>query len=241
MAKIKLRDGSKVADERLTRLVHFDERSRNYPVRKLLAKDQKQPRKRTWRCLQVLDQGVEGACVGAACTHELIARPKEVKGLNMKFARERVYWEAQKLDPWEGGAYPGAKPKYEGTSVLAGVKVLQQMGYVKEYRWAFGIDDLILAVSHIGPVVLGVVWYEGMFEPHSCGYLHITGKLSGGHAILCNGINPKEEYFTLHNSWGPKWGNTGEAKISFEEMRRLLKEDGEAVVPVVRAIPKTKR
>jgi C1A family cysteine protease len=174
--------------------------------------------------------------VGFSCAHELIAKPKPVKGITAKFAREQVYWEAQKLDDWEGGSYPGASPKYEGTSTLCGVKALQKLGYIKEYRWSFSLEDLILAVGHIGPAILGLNWYEGMFEPHSCGYLHVTGKLSGGHAILCRGVNVKEGYFLLHNSWGKDWGDNGTAKVSFEEMRRLLKEEGEAVVPLVRSL-----
>jgi hypothetical protein len=230
----KLRDGSKVRDARLTRIAQFDEKSRKFPIRKLLKG--KEPRSRLWGCDLVLDQGEEGACVGAACTHELIAKPKPVRGLNMRFAREQVYWEAQKLDEWDGGSYPGAKPQYEGTSVLCGVKVLQKLGYIEEYRWSFSLDDLALAVGHVGPAILGLVWYDGMFEPHSCGYLHATGKASGGHAILCRGVNVKERYFVLHNSWGSKWGNGGTAKVSFADMAKLLKEEGEAVVPLVRRL-----
>lgn len=231
--KTKLRDGSRVSDGRLARLRQFDERSRSYPIRKMVKGQE--PRNRVWACDSVLDQGQEGACVGFSCAHELISKPKPVKGITAKFAREQIYWEAQRMDPWEGGSYPGAKPQYDGTSTLCGIKVLHKLGYIKEYRWAFGMDDLILAVGHIGPVVLGLNWYEGMFEPHSCGFLHVTGKLSGGHAILCRGVNVTEEYFLLHNSWGKDWGKQGTAKVSFEEMRRLLKEDGEAVVPLVRA------
>lgn len=231
----KLRDGSKVRDLRLARLKQFDERSRKYPVRKLV-KDLER-RNRLWGCEIVLDQGEEGACVGAACTHELIARPKPIRGLDMRFARERIYWEAQKIDEWPGGSYPEAKPRYEGTSVLSGVKVLQRLGYIGEYRWSFALDDLVLAVGHLGPAILGLVWYDSMFEPHSCGYLHVAGKPSGGHAILCRGVNVTERYFVLHNSWGRKWGRDGTAKVSFDEMERLLAEEGEAVVPLVRKKP----
>lgn len=232
--KMKLRDGTTVSDTRLARLVQFDPRSRKYPVRKLVAGET--PRSYTWGCDTVLDQGAEGACVGFSCSHELIAKPKPIRGITTKFARESVYWEAQKIDPWAGGSYPGASPRYEGTSVLCGVKILQKLGYIKEYRWSFSLNDLILAVGHVGPAILGLNWYEGMFEPHSCGCLHVTGELSGGHAILCRGVNVKKKTFLLHNSWGSDWGNNGTAEITFEEMDRLLKEDGEAVVPLVRAL-----
>lgn len=230
--KYRLRDGSKTSDRRLARLVQFDERSRNFPIRALISA--KKPRSFTWSCAQHLDQGQEGACVGASLTHELIARPCPIAGLTMKFAREKVYWEAQKIDEYKGGEYPGAKPKSEGTSVLAGVKILQKLGYIREYRWAFGLNDLVMAVGHMGPAVLGLNWYEGMYDPFSCGHLHVTGDLVGGHAILCKAVDVKNKTFTLHNSWGKKWGRGGDARVTWEEMDELLHDDGEAVIPVVR-------
>lgn len=230
---VKLRDGSEVADPRLTRLVQFDERSRQFPVMATVG-TRKKPRSYTWRCRQYLDQGQEGACVGFSLTHELIARPAEVKGLDGKFAREQIYWEAQKIDPWSGGAYPGAAPFYEGTSVLAGVKVLKKLGYIDSYRWAFGLEDLVMAVGYCGPAVLGIPWYEGMFDMWSCGHVHVQGQVAGGHAILCKGVDVKARTFTLHNSWGPAWGNGGDAKIAWTDMDQLLHQQGEAVIPMGR-------
>ena len=70
----------------------------------------------------VLDQGQEGACTGFAVAHELIAQPSVVrKGINAKFAREKLYWEAQKIDPFPGGDYPGAEPNMEGSTVLSAI------------------------------------------------------------------------------------------------------------------------
>jgi len=229
----KLRDGSEVADPRLARLRHFNERSRNFPIRATVSRG-KGPRSYTWRCVSHLDQGAEGACVGFAATHELVARPMEIRHLSADFARQMIYWEAQKIDPWEGGSYPGAEPRYEGTSVLAGIKVLKTLGYIESYRWAFGLNDLVMAVGYCGPAVLGLPWYEGMFEPRSCHHLHVDGELAGGHAILCKAVDIKARTFVLHNSWGPRWGVDGDALISWEEMDRLLHEEGEAVIPLGR-------
>jgi len=229
---IKLRDGSEVQDKRLARLREFDERSRKHPVRATVSA--KAPRSYTWRCDTYLDQGSEGACVGFSMAHELAARPAEVKNLDAKFAREQVYWEAQRTDPWEGGSYPGASPIYEGTSVLAGVKVLRKLGYIESYKWAFGLDDLVMAVGYAGPAVLGIAWYDGMFDVMPCGHLHVLGEAAGGHAILCKGVNVADRTFTLHNSWGESWGRGGDALISWDEMDRLLHEQGEAVIPMGR-------
>ncbi|RLI65907.1 MAG: hypothetical protein DRO67_02020 [Candidatus Asgardarchaeum californiense] len=210
----------------LGRRVQFDERSRNFPIRELVK--MKRPRSYTWRCNSYLDQGSDGACVGFGVSHELIARPAEAKGITYDYAME-LYWEAQKIDPWEGGAYDGAEPFYEGTSVLAGVKAAQRDGWFDEYRWAFGLNDLILGVGYNGPAVIGVNWYEGMMDTDKHGYIKPTGRALGGHCILCNAINVKKKRFTLHNSWGINWGNNGECYISFHDMDTLLYNNGEAV------------
>lgn len=226
---IILRNGSQTEDPRLDRLVQFDERSRAYPIR--TAADKKPLKSYTWRCNAWLDQGREGACVAYSLGHELAARVVEVNPtlITNDWLIKKVYWEAQKIDPWEGGSYPGASPKYEGTSVLCGVKVLQSYGFFNSYRWGFGIDDVLYGLGHNGPAVLGIAWYEGMYSPDGNGFVHPNGNVAGGHAILARAINVKEEFVTLHNSWGSSWGKNGDCYITFEDLNRLLKEDGEAV------------
>lgn len=213
------------------RLEQFDERSRQYPIRTVV--EGKKPRAYTWRCNLSLDQGPDGACVGFAWTHELAARPAEVKNLGYGFAKG-LYYEAQRRDHWEGGAYPGADPFYEGTSILAGAKVAQVAGYIGSYRWAFGLDDLILGVGYNGPAVIGVNFYERMMAPDSDGYVRPTGQVLGGHAMLVTAVNPRLEMFRIKNSWGSKWGYHGDCFITFKDMDKLLYEDGEACFAIKR-------
>ena len=216
-----------LADPRLDRVVRFDERSRSYPIRTLIA--QPAPITRTWRCTTYLDQGQEGACVGYSIAHELAARPIEITATS-DLAHD-IYDRARQIDEWPG-------EDYEGTSVLAGMKAAREFGYFREYRWAFGLNDLMLAVSFHGPAVLGVPWYEGMLEPDNHGYIHPTGEVVGGHAILCRGLNVRRGYFYLHNSWGQSWGPlAGACTIRFEDLDRLLHEQGEACIPVGRLRP----
>jgi hypothetical protein len=137
-----------------------------------------------------------------------------------------IYKEAQKIDPWPGETY-------EGTSVLAGAKIATSLGHYKEYRWAFGLQDLILALGYKGPAVLGINWYSSMYSPVN-GIVKISGSVVGGHAILANGVSIPKQQVRLHNSWGPGWGNNGEAFISFADLGRLLNEGGEACIPVIR-------
>lgn len=222
---INLRNSQYTMDIRLDRIKQFDERSRRYAIGDLIGV--KPLRSYTWRCLTVLDQGAEGSCVGHGCAHELIARPSEVP-VDHKYAREKIYWAAQKIDEWPGGAYPGARPVYEGTSVLAGLKVLRSLGWCDAYRWSFSLEELALGVGYNGPAIIGIDWYDGMMEVDKKGFIHPTGSLSGGHCILCNAVNVKAKRFTLHNSWGPAWGIGGECYISFQDMDFLIHQQGES-------------
>lgn len=232
---LTLRDGSRTADPRLTRIPWLDPKSLSYGIRAVLTPDTELKTK-IWRCDVWLDQGSEGACTGFAVAHELAAKPVAVPDLTDKFAREQIYWEAQKEDSFPGGAYPGAQPFMEGSTVLAAVKVAKRLGYIEEYRWALSVEDLALAIGNVGPAVLGIPWYEGMYKPHACGMLHPTGEKVGGHAILCKGFNAKTRAFLVHNSWGKSWGEQGTAWIHWDDMKTLLSGTGDACIPLRRRL-----
>lgn len=218
----KLKGGYTTRDPRLDRLVQFDERSRQFPIRALIP-DKAKPRSFTWSCPVQLDQGQEGACTGFGVAQEGAARPVKVKDVTDAVAQE-IYHRARQLDEWPG-------EDYEGSSVIAAVKAAQEKGWYPEYRWAFGLDDALLALSYHGPVVIGINWYSGMFTPDSDNTIHVTGDIEGGHCTLLNKINVKKKRVGIHNSWG---GDCN-AELSWDDLDRLLHEQGEACVPVKRA------
>lgn len=223
---MRLRDGTEVTNPRLGRCAHFDPLSANYPIRELVTLTR--PRSYTWSCSAHLNQGQEPNCVGFAWAHGINARPG-VHPIDRDLAT-RIYRRAQELDVW-----PGAD--YVGTSVLAGAKAVQELHYLAEYRWAFGLDDAIMAIGHHGPAVLGINWYEGMFHPDSDGVIHPTGWVAGGHAILARAVSISTGRVLLRNSWSTVWGLGGECLIGFDDLGRLLEENGECCVPVVRKRP----
>lgn len=227
------------ADRTFDRRVEFDERSRLFAIRTEI--DAALPlRSFSWTMPEPLralplDQGREGACVGFACANELAARPWADGAINNRHARD-LYHRARQLDEWPG-------EDYEGTSVLAGMKALMETGRIREYRWAFGLNDLKMAVAYKGPAVLGLNWYTGMMRPESDGRIRPTGYVEGGHAILMAKVRgPRYSQGAMRNTnwvWN-SWGRAGgwpEGYLTDDDLERLLHERGEAAIPVIRRNP----
>ena len=178
--------------------------------------------------------------MGFGWTHEALTTPIRVDLSRLAVEAPRdpkafashVYRAAQKIDEWEG-------EDYEGTSVLAGAKVMNSLGLLRAYRWAFGVKDVALSLTNIGPVVLGIPWFESMYEAPG-GAVVVAGDLAGGHCILAVGYRKagvifEEPAYLLFNSWGPLWGRNGHAWIRESDLARLLNSDGEACVPTRRS------
>jgi hypothetical protein len=209
------------------RIERFDDKSRGYGISNLLTTPSQKPVSNEWQCDVVLDQGAEGSCVGHAWAHELAAYPAPVAGVTHEAAVE-IYYDAQRNDPWPGGEYPEATPKYSGSSVLGGAKACMMRGLIGGYYWAFLLDELVLGLGHQGPAVLGVRWYDGMAQPDRMYRIKPKGRVQGGHAILARAVDVEYELIMLHNSWGPDWGKEGRCYITFDDMDKLLNEGGEA-------------
>ena len=216
-------DASPDSAPKLDRLIQFDDRSRAFPIRTLVA--DKPRRSYTWRVGVSLDQGNEGACVGFGWAHELAARPV-VRPMTDQIAFG-LYYEAQKLDIWPG-------EDYEGTSVIAGAKAVQAHNWLQEYRWAFSENDLALAVGYKGPAVLGTWWYSGMdtLERDSVGRLwaSVDGYIRGGHCYIAHGYSIKLNAYKCWNSWG----SPSEFWVTASDMAKLLANQGEACIPIKR-------
>lgn len=172
------------------------------------------------------DQLDRPECVGYAFAHWIEDGPvTHNTGKRPTVDPTWIYKEAQKVDEWAGEAY-------SGTSVRAGAKVLKALKYIKEYQWTTDLMTLANAILTRGPVVIGVWWYEGMMEPDETGFIRATGKIVGGHAVLINGVNTKSRKLRAKQSWGRAWGAAGNAFITFDDMEKLLAQDGEACLAV---------
>lgn len=223
---------------------HHDHRSRNFPL--MAAITPVRLHNKSWKVPTALDQGREGACVGFAWLGEALTTPVKVAlafvrallplglaGSPSNVVAQWIYKQAQQIDEWAGESY-------SGTSVLAGAKVMQKLGLIKEYRWCFSVQEVVQALLTSGPVVLGINWYSGMYEAPQ-GILSVSGQHVGGHAIVARAYAVKGEVFEdeaaigLLNSWGSDWGIDGCAWIRESQLQRLMSERGEACVPFKRS------
>ncbi len=169
------------------------------------------------------DQGRYPHCVGFSWMHWLVSGPTTQKARDWPAQARGTYFAAQLLDEWPG-------TDYDGTSVRAGAKSLQQQGYVASYRWAFSGDEVVRAVLDVGPVVVGTNWYQSMFFPSDRGLIIPDGPVVGGHAYLIDGASLNSGKVRIKNSWGRDWGVYGRAWMTIGDLSRLMAEDGEATL-----------
>jgi C1A family cysteine protease len=99
--------------------------------------------------------------------------------------------------------------------------------------WAWSADDVFnFILSGRGGVVIGVNWYQGMLVPDRAGCIKPTGRWIGGHAVYLPGATKIQARARVLNSWGLDWADKGRAWLAYEDLERLLREDGEACAAV---------
>ena len=118
-----------------------------------------------------------------------------------------------------------------------------RQGHITSYRWCLSVDDLVQSLGYLGPVVIGVDWYTGMFETDPNGFIRPTGQIEGGHCVMLNRIalkrnkdrtiDPVASYVEGVNSWGPDWGAHGHFKIALVDVA-ILFSGGDFAVPLGR-------
>ena len=194
-----------------------------------------------WHVPEVMDQGNTSHCVGFGCGYLLESGPvtndvmAEVSGAAAAYCGQ-IYREAQLRDDWEG-----EEPLYYGTSVRAGLQVIQDRGFITRYSWAWDLDTIIGWLGAKGPVVMGTDWYEGMWGDSAAsartGFVETTGRIVGGHCWMIKGYNLEKKCpdgsrgaVRMVNSWGAEWMQGGYAWLSLAMLSKLLDNWAEAAM-----------
>jgi hypothetical protein len=234
---------------RFGRHVEHDPRSRKFAQEEL---PETAIRSVEWtRRTPVLDQGQLGSCTGNAGTGLLGTDSAGRTGLtsvaiSVDAARAshgaftpglyapdedfavRLYSLATRLDS-VSGHYP---PTDTGSSGLGVAKALRVLGLASSYSHAFSMSGLTSALQR-GPVMIGIVWLNSMFDPDGDGRLVVDpgSDVAGGHEIELNRFDATTGDFWITNSWGEAWGVNGCAYFTTADLRWLLSQQGDVTVP----------
>lgn len=178
-----------------------------------------------------LDQGPEGECVGYGGGTTLACAPNPITLVDPHTeteasTMEKIYVAAQVID---GTIKSGQAPDEQaGASVASGVQAAQQLGLIKAAHQCTSVTDVVAALENVGPVWLGIDWYDGMMNPDQTGTVHAVGSVVGGHSLCAHRYDSKAKLIGLLNSWGD-WGPLhGEVWISVADLTKCFGQNGEA-------------
>lgn len=205
-------------------IIDHDPRNHDFPTRGVLHAADAPLVEKAWRRGSAYDQGQTPQCVAYSGKGMLNTSPfskfvdYEVRS---KYVPKFFYDGAQLNDEWPG-------EDYDGTSALGLLRFLTQQKIVKEYRWCFGLKDVLQTLSHWGPVCIGTNWHQSMFTPDENYFIEPDSATVGGHQYQLVGIDPSKRAVEIMNSWGKYWGDRGRAWMSYESLEYLLNDQGDA-------------
>lgn len=212
--------------------VWHDPANRNFPAREL-PRTVAAPRRTAWSTATVFDQGdypdctTEASC-GLLCTSPIRATVSKTlfKLVDDETKRYQFYQRAQAYDPW-------AASPHDGSSTDAPLKLMRELGLIKEWRWLFGLAEVREHLQFKGPVIVGTNWYENMFHPDKHAFIRVGGEIAGGHDWRLVYYDARNQRYRMVQSWGHGWGENGRAWVTEADLERLLGEDGDAATVVV--------
>jgi hypothetical protein len=193
----------------------------------------------------IFDQGNLGSCTGNAATGLLCTDSAARTGLTSvtvdghvlpvdEDLAVQVYKLATTLDDVRG-TYP---PDDTGSSGLGAAKALKKLGLATAYKHAFSLAALKSALQS-GPVMVGTVWLNSMFDPTSAGNITVdrNSEVAGGHEYVISAYDAGADQFRIDNSWSESWGIRGSAWITATDLQWLLSQQGDVTVPVWATAP----
>lgn len=218
----------------------FDSRNDEYPVAAMLD-PVTAPVSRKWPLTHGrIFQGNEPKCVGGSIGQELGAEPVPVP-ISRPWTMDNIYNRAQLLDEWPGEGYAG-------TSLNAGLKAAKSWGYITEWRWAASVEEVLAALSQLGPVLMAGPWLTGMFAPDAEGRVRVNGTAGDiGHAYMLGELDAPAADTFIEQTWGQSWSRLGlqtgnpddgwRAKLNAEDIRTLMRMGTQAAIITGRGNP----
>jgi hypothetical protein len=193
------------------------------------------------RDYQTIDQGNTPRCVGFSSKQWLTAGL--VRNPAADLSADDLYKGAQENDEWEG-------TNYDGSSGRGVCKFLQKEGYIGPYLWLMSANEAAAwMLAKKGPILAGTVWTDSMFDPvefkkgkqKNRFFVNLEKSQiprGGGHEYGFYEVDMNlwcpdgsRGAFKQRNTWGPNWGDEGQAYFPFTTFNALLLADGDCVAP----------
>jgi len=91
--------------------------------------------------------------------------------------------------------------------------------YIKLTGWSavLAVADRKNMLAANGPMVAGMAVYQDFFAYRTGVYRHVSGSLSGYHAICVVGYDDAQRCWICKNSWDTTWGDGGWFRIGYGE------------------------
>src|SRR5580765_2027274 len=232
-----------------------DDRDAEYPMRLLMAGPPvKRKARKIWTLKHLLHQGREGTCVGHGAEAWMLSAPIMKKDPTTPPTAVDIYLGACLLDEFPQNDQGDLT---FGTTVRAAFKWLQDRGNLTgSYNHATDVNTVADFLAGMdargtyvgGPVVIGVNWYDSMFDVNAEGFVDVPvgAMVRGGHCVCLIGWDQARGAALGQNSWGTEFGfpdpktgiKTGRFWMAGETLDRLLHEEGEAIAASERRIAK---
>jgi len=144
----------------------------------------------------------------------------------------RLYHEETTLD---NSQIPGVWPTDDtGSTGGWAMQALVNNGLIHDWHHTRSLHTA-LRLLMVGPVAIGVSWFNNMFTPAGDGTISVdeNSGLAGGHEIELNSLDVDNQRVGGWNSWGSAWGNQGAFWLSWHDFDLLLHLGGDVVQPVI--------
>jgi hypothetical protein len=110
-------------------------------------------------------------------------------------------------DPHRAFDYPfESLPGWENRTVK-----IQSWGWVEHSE-----EAIKTALIEHGPLVICISLWKDFNYYRGGIYKHLWGKRTGGHVVALVGYDDSQRCWIVKNSWGPKWGENGWFKMSYD-------------------------
>lgn len=197
---------------------------------------------RQWETPERYDQGSTPRCTDFGTCTMMSAVELANEGQRIRFKPGYGYRWAVNHD--------GIPEPQEGTTSRAILDYARKLGMipvrredyprrkVASFRWCRDLGELRAALYHVGPVPIGINWYEGFSDPNPNGEMVRRGRQVGGHYIVLDKLDDARGIAWATNTWGLSWperglpaDTAGRAFFTLETLDRVVfSEGGEAAI-----------